>query len=137
MRVRFAFLCDYAEQSIGGKISALGIGFNNLVVANLSVPVKPFCLVMNLEGKSSEAGIKKLKIHLMDADGKEIVPPVEGEIKLQAPSVGLKTGTGLVINYNNVKFPAYGDYNFSVVLDGHEIVSLPLSVMLPRRKIRE
>lgn len=131
MRVRFAFLCDYAEQSIGGKIIAMGIGFNNLFVPDLSAPVKPFCLVMNLEAKSSEAGVKKIKIHLMDADGKEIVPPVMGDIQLQPPAVGLRTGAGLVVNYNNLIFPAYGDYNFSVVLDGHEIVSLPLSVMPP------
>lgn len=134
MQVRFAFLCDYANQSGGGKINALGIGFDNLFVPDLSMPTKQFSLVIHFEGNRSEAGRKKIEIHLIDAEEKRVIPPAKGEIHLKAPEFALKTGTALVINYNNVKFPAYGNYHFSVVLDGHEIVSLPLSITQPPLK---
>lgn len=86
---------------------------------------------MRLEGNRSEAGNKNIEIHLMDADGRPVVPPLKGVIPMPAPPVGLRIGHGIVVNYNNIKFPAYGSYSVSVVLNGYELVSLPLTVSPP------
>lgn len=129
MHIRFAFLCDYAQESGNGKVSALGIGIDHFGVTNLAQPVPPFCLVLNIEGNRSEAGQKHIKIHLMDSDGKDLGPPLEGKINLPVPQQGIKTGAGMVVSYNGVIFPSYGTYSISVVLDGHELVNLPITVL--------
>lgn len=131
MEVRFAFLCDAAEQGPGGKISALGIGIDNFYVKDLSRPGPPFVFVCRLSGASTEAGIKKVAIHLIDADGQEVVPPFQAELNIAKPPSGSRWGTGIVVQYAHVKYPRYGTYSISMVVDGHELVSLPFTVGVP------
>lgn len=132
MQVRFAFLCDYAQES-GGKIGALGIGIDTFYVNDLSKPIQPFCLVINFEGSRSEAGQKHIEFHLMDADGQAVIPPLKGDIPIPAPPIGSspRVGTGFVINFNGIVFPRYGSYAFSVVVNGHEMANLPFTVAQP------
>lgn len=131
MQVRLAFLCDYAQECGNGKISALGIGIDHFYIANLAEAAPPFCLVVNMEGTRSEAGQKRIEIHLMDSDGKPVTPPLQGEIMLQAPPHGLKVGTGLVLHYNNIIFPTYGEYVFSILVNGDELKNIPIMVVAP------
>jgi hypothetical protein len=128
MQIRFAFLCDYAQESGNGKISALGIGIDSFHIADLSQPVPSFCLVVNIEANRSEAGQKYMEIHLMDSDVNSITEPLHGEISLQGPPAGMKIKAGIVIYYNGVIFPEYGAYLLSIVVDGHELTSLPIYV---------
>jgi len=112
-------------------MSALGIGFDSIFVNDINVPARPFCFVVNMVASRSEAGNKNVGIHLIDADGKDVIPVIRGNMQLSPPPTGLKMGTGLVINFNNVKFPSYGSYTISFVVDGAEYVSLPLTISRP------
>ncbi|MCL6589091.1 MAG: hypothetical protein K6U80_03975 [Firmicutes bacterium] len=128
MQIRFAFLCDYAQESGNGKISALGIGIDSFHIVDLRQPAPSFCLVVNIEANRSEAGQKHMEIHLMDSDGKSVTEPLHGEISLQGPPSGMKIKAGIVIYYNGIIFPNYGPYLLSIVIDGHEMTSLPIYV---------
>ncbi|HEY8417677.1 MAG TPA: hypothetical protein VIK93_06545 [Limnochordales bacterium] len=131
MDVRFAFLCDAAEQGPGGKISALGIGIDNFFVKDLSQPGPPFVFVCQLSGASTETGTKKVAIHLIDADGKEIAPTFTADLTINKPPVGNRWATSLVVQYAQIRYPHYGSYSISMVVDGHELVSLPFTVKPP------
>jgi hypothetical protein len=131
LQVRFTFLCDFAQDSGNGKINALGIGFDHFFVSNLGEPVPPFYLVINMEGNRSEAGPKRVEIHLMDSDGKPVTPPLQGDLILQAPPHGLKTGAGLILCYNQIIFPKYGSYSLSILVNGDELKNIPLEVSQP------
>jgi len=133
LRVRFAFLCDSVEQSLGGKISALGIGFKNFTITNLQMPLMPFCLVVNLEINRSEIGQKYIEVYLMDADGISIIPPLKREIEMQVPpnSGGRVFDHNFIFNFAGLKFPKYADYSFSVTLNGTEICNLPICIVKP------
>ena len=131
MHVRFAFLCDYAQDSGNGKISALGIGIDNFFVPNLTQPISPFCLVVNLEANRSEAGQKQFEIHLMNEDGQTVIPPIKGEIVIPVPSHGIKTGAGIVAGFTNIIFPNYGSFQISFLINGQEFVNIPITVSPP------
>lgn len=128
MKVRFTFICDYAQESGKGKISALGIGINNFNIDNLSLPIQPFCLVVSVEGWRTEAGEKRMEVHLIDADGKPVIEPVTGTLLLEAPPNGLKLGARMIFNFGGIKFKQYEEYSLSIIMDGHELDSIPLVV---------
>ena len=53
-------------------------------------------------------GTKKVSLHLIDADGRAVVPPIEGQLYIEGPPVGLRWGTGKIMRYAGVKYPRYG-----------------------------
>jgi hypothetical protein len=127
--VDFAFICDYAE--VRGKIYALGIGFDTIFAAKVPAKHPSFCLVMQLRANIVEAGEKNLKVSLIDEDGNNIIPDINGKFNIQKPREGVENKARIALNIGNVEFPKYGSYSIHAVIDGNEIVSIPLKVSPP------
>jgi len=129
--VDFAFICDYAEAT--GKINALGIGFDTIFAPNVPAKHPSFFLVVQLRASTVEAGDKQLKISLIDEDGQNVIPDINGKFSVPKPREGLESKARLAVNFGNVEFPKYGSYSVHAVIDGHEMVSIPLKVSPPPR----
>ena len=84
-----------------------------------------------LAGVSTETGAKRVQVHLIDADGKDIVPPLQGQFEPPREQPGGRWETCIIMQYGNVKFPRYGVYSISFVVDDHEMASIPFSVVQP------
>lgn len=129
MNVDFAFICDYAE--VVGKIYALGIGFDTIFAPSVPAKHPLFTVVIQLRAQSVESGEKDLRINLIDADGKEIIPTLQTKINIQKPLSGTESIGRIAFRFNNVQFPQYGAYSLHAVIDGHEMVRIPLRVSPP------
>lgn len=128
MNVEFAFLCDSAQES-GGKIHALGIGLENIAAPRLPAMLPTVTVVTQLRYSIAEAGKKALAIRAVNADGQNMVDPIDREIEFPIPP-RRTTNTGrLIIALNSLRFESYGDYSVHVALNGSEIARLPLSVV--------
>lgn len=132
VNIDFAFICDYAEAT--GKINAMGIGFDTIYA-----PVAPckhpfFYLVAQLRASSLEAGEKELEVHLIDEDGKDVIPPLKGKIAIPRPPVGTESIARVAMQFNNVEFPRYGLYSLRAELEGREVISIPLRISAPPLK---
>ena len=127
MEVDFAFICDYAHA--GQKLSAIGIGFNTIAARQLPAVHPQFHMVAQLRASVAEAGQKDFTIRLIDADGKDVVPAISG--KFNVPRVeGATEATGrLAVAFNNTRFPAYAHYSLHLVVQGNEMVRIPLRVV--------
>jgi len=126
MNTDFAFICDFAEA--GAKLNALGIGFDTIYAAQLPARHPHFSLVMQLRSSASEAGQKKIQVNLMDDDGKDVIPPVQGQFNLPRAE-GRTYATGrFVMEFNGVEFKSYGTYTITVAVEGMEVASLPFRV---------
>ncbi len=127
MRVDYAFICDYAEAK--EKVNALGIGFDRIYAKSVPVKHPHFSVVVQLKFPGMEAGPKAIRIHLTDADGKDIIPPINGQITVSTPPPNiLESATRLVMEFANVEFKNYGDYAVTVNVDGQEAASIPISI---------
>ena len=131
MKLDFAFICDYAE--VAGKISALGVGFDTIYAANIPAKHPQFFLVMQLRASVTEAGDKGLEVHLIDEDGADIIPAARARFAIQRPSQGTQSIGRVALALRNVEFPRYGSYSLHALIDGHEIVEVPLRVSPPPR----
>ena len=129
MNVDFAFICDYAEAT--GKINALGIGFDTIYAPNVPAKHPSFFLVIQLRANVVEAGEKTLEVRLIDEDGKDIIPTVSGKFSIPKPIGGTEAIGRIAMRFHNVEFPKYGSYSLHAVVEGHEMVRVPLKVSPP------
>jgi hypothetical protein len=129
MNLDFAFICDYAEAA--AKLNALGIGFDTIFAAQLPARHLHFSLVLQLRASITEVGQKKLTVSLIDEDGKDVIPAIEGQFGIARPETGAYSIGRFVVEFGNVEFQHYGSYAVHVVIEGTEITSLPFRVTPP------
>lgn len=129
MRTNYAFLCDAASQGAEGKVNALGIGISQLRAQQVPVQRPVIVLVAQIGFDADEAGAKALAIRVIDADGGNIIPPVDGQIEFTAPEGALSPVAQVVLELNMVTFPRFGVYSVELALDGQSIASLPIEVL--------
>ena len=130
MKVDFAFLCDHAE--VSGKINALGIGFNTIYASKVPARHPYFFLVAQFRASIAEAGEKQLIVRLIDEDGKDLTPEIRTVMSIPKPRPGRLESLGRIsIGFNNVAFPRYSNCAVHAVIDGHEMVRIPLSIEPP------
>lgn len=129
MQVDFAFVCDYADAS--NKLNALGIGFDTIMAPQTPAKHQTFFLVMQIRANVVESGEKNLEIDLIDEDGKPVIPPLKGRFNIPRPPSGTESTGRIATRFDNVEFPKYGAYSLHIVVDGHEMVRIPLRVAQP------
>lgn len=129
MNIDFAFICDYAEA--GNKINAMGIGFDTIFAQKVPARHPQFFLVFQTRANVVEAGEKNLKVSLIDADGKDIMPPLTAKFVVERPPTGTESVGKIALGLGNIAFPRYGDYSIHATVDGEEKVRIPLKVAPP------
>lgn len=131
MEVNFAFLCDYADHT-GGKMAAIGIGFDTIFGASVPIRHSLFFAVISLKFAITEVGAKQVSMHLIDVDGRDILPPMESTINVLSPPSGfMYRNHNIALRMEGVTFPRYGDYTVSWVLNSQEIKNIPLKLAPP------
>ncbi len=130
MDVAFAFVCDYAENS--SKLTAVGIGFDTIYAPDVPLTHPAFYVVAAFRFKAVEAGQKTIEVHMIDADGGAVVPPLRTQVEIARPQAGYTHRTQrIALGLHGVTFPAYGDYEVSWLIDGHEATMIPLKISPP------
>jgi hypothetical protein len=127
MITEFAFICDAAEA--GAKINALGIGFDTIYASQMPVRHPHFSLVLQLRASVAEAGQKRIQVSLLDEDGKDLIPPVQGQFNLPRAEGRTYSIGRFVMEFNSVEFKAYGSCTVVVTVEGMEVASIPFRVM--------
>lgn len=127
MDVDFAFICDHAQD--GAKVDALGIGFDTIHANQAPVFHRHFALVVQIRASIKEVGDKDISISLIDANGAEVIPATEGTFHIRDPGPGATESIGrLVLDFDNLEFPRFSQYSIHVVIQGNELVRIPLRV---------
>ena len=132
MKLDFAFVCDYAE--VTRKINALGIGFDTIYTSKVPSKHPEFFLVFQLRANVVEVGEKNLDVRLIDEDGKDIIPTLSVKFAIQKPVEGTESIGRIAVRLQNVEFPRYCSYSLHAVVEGHEMVHVPLKVSPPPQK---
>ncbi len=127
MDVDFAFLADYAAES-GGKLNALGVGIDRLLAETLPATHPVMTLAARIRYSSAEAGDKQLSVRIVDADGGNVIPPIDRSLSLGVPE-GLTGTAQIVIQLHGVRFEAFGQYAIQLAVGGQSIANLDLSVV--------
>ena len=126
MNVEIFTLADHAED-YGGKLCILGT-FDSIVTHALP-SVHPHCsIALRLRFQKSEEGNHAVRIVMIDADGRNYGPQLDGNLAV-AVADGNETATSnLVLGLNGFPLTKAGTYHLDLVLDGQLVARLPLTV---------
>ena len=132
MKLDFAFICDYAD--VSRKINALGIGFDTIFTKEFPCKHPLFFLVLQLRSSIVEMGEKNIEVRLIDEDGKDMIPAAKAKFTIPKPPSGTESVGRIAMALRNVEFPREGSYSIHAVIDGYDMVDIPLRVSEPPRK---
>ncbi len=129
MRARIAVLADAANVSREGKLNILG-QFEVIYAASTPVTWPAMHLVLKLEATAGEGPKHKVGIRVVDEDGNVIGPMIDAESNFGPPfRPGHPLRANLILGIAGASFPKHGTYSFEILVDDHNIESVPLYVL--------
>jgi hypothetical protein len=126
MEIEAFLLCDAATDQ-QGKLNVLG-AFDNLWVRQLPAKHPQCSIAARVRFERIEEGDHAVKIQIIDEDGQNIAPKLEGTISVRtAPGID-SSATNLILNIQGLEFKRFGSYQIDLAIDGQLQASLPLRV---------
>ena len=126
MKTRIAVLADYASLSIEHKLNIMGI-FTTINAAETPVKHPQMKLVTQFEFEASETGQHQMRIILVDDDGHEQFN-IAATVNIQHPHDGRPVLMNQIFDLAHVAFPAFGDYEFRILLNEQVATEVPLTI---------
>lgn len=126
MQIEVFALCDAATGDLG-KLNILG-AFDTIFAGQVPV-IHPQCTIaLRVRFQRIERGEHRVVVHFVDGDGKNVIPPAQGNMRMNFPDDQASGATNLILNIQGVKLEKYGEYSIDLAIDGQQQASLPLFV---------
>lgn len=126
MDLDFAVLADAVMPRPDGKLDILGAGFDTVFAAGVPAQHARFVLAVRVLLSRHETETPHwLDVVIQATDGAVLsrgradLDSLPEEARAQIPA-GRQIGIGMVLNFENVVFPAYGNHQIVVQWDGNE-----------------
>ena len=129
MQVDYAFLCDAAAES-GGKIHALGIGFERITIRQLPAVHPRAVAVVRFSFNRDDLGAQPFRVRISDGDGRDVAQPVEGQLALQLPEDADRGRANMVVDLLQLDFQTAGPHEVAITVGGRELATLPFEVFV-------
>lgn len=124
MEVEIFTLCDFAQDN-QSKLTIVGT-FDSINTRQFPTSHPSCSIACRLRFGASEAGQHDFRLRLINAEGKEVIQPIEGNIEVGAPPEGRVATINIVINFNQLQFEKAGRYSFELYINGEWRSGLPL-----------
>ncbi len=126
MKIETFVLCDAATDN-AGKLNILGT-FDSIHVRQVPA-VHPQCSVaMRLRFGREERGEHRIRVNMIDADGRLVVPSLDGKLQVRMHEAVSSCAINAILNLQSVRFERFGEYSIDLQVDGVQLASLPLFV---------
>ena len=126
VNVEVFVLCDAATDS-QGKLNILG-AFDTLFVASVPATHSQCSVAARLRWERIEGEDHRIAIHVVNQDGKPVIPPLEGNIKVSFPQNASTAVTNIILNIQGLKLDSFAEHSVDLVVDSKHEASLPLYV---------
>ena len=124
MEIEIFTLADFAQDN-HSKMTIVGT-FDSIHAKQFPVSHPSCAIACRLRFSEKETGQHDFKLRLIDAAGREIIQPIEGNINIAQPPNGQFSSVNFVINFSQLKFEKAGRYSFELYMDGDWKSGLPL-----------
>jgi len=127
MKVEIFTLCDAATNDAAGKLNILG-SFDRLMARQEPITHPQCALAIKLRFERVEEGEKRLRIALVDSDGKPVMPTIDAATQVKFTDESPTATASVVLNIQRLKLPHFGEYAVDLAVDEHHEESIPLFV---------
>lgn len=127
MIVEMAVLADYANMADGGKLNVLGM-FDQ--IWGQSFPLRHPAMVLALRlrlGFDDRDATHTILLELVNEDGQQLVAG-GGQMVVGSIPPGHREISSQLLPFENIEFPAPGEYSFILRWNGIECAKVPLTV---------
>jgi hypothetical protein len=124
MEIEIFTLADFAQDN-QSKLTIVGT-FDSIQSKQFPLQHPSCSVACRLRFAAKEGGNHEFKLRLIDADGKETIKPIEGNINFNSTTNGQFSSVNVVINFNQLQFEKAGRYSFELYIDGDWKSGLPL-----------
>ncbi len=132
MEIELFSLCDAATVN-SGKLNMLG-AFDTIWAKQMPT-VHPQCAVaLRIRFERIERGDHRVAVNFVNADGRHIIPPSNGTIRINFPDEQSSGSANLILNIQRLNLKTYGEYSVDLAIDGRGDRSLPLYVKEHRQQ---
>lgn len=132
MNLEIVAICDAATDT-AGKLNILG-AFDTVFTNTVPFTYQHMALALRIRFTKVEEGEHKVKINFVNADGKPVIPALDGMINIRMAAETQSAVGNLIINLNNIEFKTIGDYSVDVAIDSAQVHSLPFFVRTPQQQ---
>jgi hypothetical protein len=126
MNIEAFLLCDAATDQLG-KLNVLGAF--DIIWTKKMPAIHPACsVVTRIRFAKMEDGNHSVNIQIIDQDGRNIGPKLEGNMPVKIRPNFDSSVANLILNIQRLEFKQYGQYRIDLAIDGDIKASLPLYV---------
>ena len=131
MEIQAAVLCDSATD-YRGKLCILGT-FDTIVTSSLP-STHPHCsIAIRIVFRDADEGDHRLKVRLINEDGKNILPSIEPELHVKMPENVFFYSRNLIFNLQQIRFEQAGLYSIDILIDEEIVSRIPLQVVIGKK----
>lgn len=127
MNIEAFLLCDCATDQ-QGKLNVLG-AFDTLFFKELPGVFQACSIAARIRFEKIEAGEHELRLSIIDADGKHVVPTLGGKVVVRMGKDSDSVPVNFILNLRDIKFESFGRYRVDIAMDGQLQKSLPIRVV--------
>lgn len=124
MEIEIFTLADFAQDN-NSKLTIVGT-FDSIQSRQFPVQHPACSIACRLRFAAKESGQHEFKLRLINAAGKEVIKPIEGDVTIGEVQSRQFSTVNFVINFNQLKFDEPGRYSFELYIDGDWKSGLPL-----------
>ena len=133
MKTEAFLLCDDATNQ-QGKLNVLG-AFDNIFARKTPVVHSACAIACRARFDRTEEGEHNIRLNVVDTDGKDIMPPMKGNIKVRIGPDVESTAVNLILNLQRMRLERFGEYQIDLYVDEAHAATLPFYVrQLPERQ---
>lgn len=126
MKVELFAMCDAATDS-AGKLNILGV-FDTIGAYQTPITQPRCAIAMKLRFERIERGEHRIKLNIIDQDGKLVIPSLDGPLNITFPDA-VPSGTAqLILDLQNLRFDKFGEFSIDLAVDGRQEASIPLFI---------
>src|SRR5437016_2529660 len=115
MDVEILALCDAATEH-AGKMNIIGV-FDSINAPNAPIVATPFSVAARMRFMSLEAGNKSIRIAIVDADGREVLPALNANISVQVPPNLPSATAQILLGIQQLRLPHFGEYSIGLAVN--------------------
>ena len=126
MNIEIFALCDAATEN-DGKVNILG-AFDTIAAREEPVTIGHCSIALRLRFKRIESGSHQVRLAVVDADGRAVIPPFQTIMNIQVREPQESAVANLILNLQQVKLGAFGRYAIDLAVNGRQEGSLPFFI---------
>ncbi len=126
MKIEAFLLCDAATNQ-QGKLNVLG-AFDNIFARKTPVVHSACAIACRVRFERTEEGEHNIRIDVIDSDGKNVMPPMNGKINVRIGKDVESNAVNLVLNVQGMRLEKFGEYQIDLSIDNRHEASLPFYV---------